>query len=428
MSSNAAADQQEFSGAAYAIAGWHSVRLGQDELASLRKSPAPLPAAVQAPSLKHSDDQTVAALAALCRAMLGCELADIDYDTWGIVASSRFIGRGAVVSTIEKYANEGPWGVSMQVTPHQTVHAISSTLSLALRCHGPCIGAGGGPHDESSAVLAAISLLQRPSVRGVWLLFTGWEPEMTIDRAGRPTAAPECVAAALAMLPAPPAKHHSALRILGQTGSHWRPHPPAVEPVRLTTLFSAAASNPASAVSLRVDLGGGLRMELELQPAVPATKHPIQTAAKLPAPHFPVGSVGRETAPDDAPRHNPLATSSTMSQRDPIWITGIGALTPVGASFREASEQLIAGRTGIRAVAGFDVAEHPCRVAGQVLDIPCPADISPQEFAECLPLDQCALWCCRQALDDADLWSQRHDLRVGVVLGLGGRMDAHLGS
>jgi 3-oxoacyl-[acyl-carrier-protein] synthase II len=108
-----------------------------------------------------------------------------------------------------------------------------------------------------------------------------------------------------------------------------------------------------------------------------------------------------------------------MSQRDPIWITGIGALTPVGASFRETSEQFIAGRTGIRAVAGFDVAEHPCRVAGQVLDVPCPPDVSPQEFARCLPLEQCALWCCRQAFDDAGLWDQRHDLRVGVVLGLG---------
>jgi len=79
----------------------------------------------------------------------------------------------------------------------------------------------------------------------------------------------------------------------------------------------------------------------------------------------------------------------------------------------------MAGRTGIRAVAGFNVAEHPCRVAGQVLDIPCPSGIKPQDFAECLPLDQCAIWCCRQALDDADLWNQRHDLRVGVVLGLG---------
>jgi hypothetical protein len=120
---------------------------------------------------------------------------------------------------------------------------------------------------------------------------------MTIDRAGRPTAAAECVAAALAMLPAPPAQHHSALRIVRQPHRHRQPSSPAVEPVRLTRLFSEAARTPASAVSLRADLGGSLRMELELRPAIAATTIPGQTAALLPAPHFPVGSVVREQTP-----------------------------------------------------------------------------------------------------------------------------------
>jgi hypothetical protein len=310
MSSTGFAPRQQFSGAAYAIAGWQAVRLGQDELAVLRKSPGPLPAAMQAPSLKHSDDQTVAAFAAICRAMHGCELAGADYDNWGIVASSRFIGRGSVVSTIDKYVKEGPWGVSMQVTPHHTVHAISSTLSLALQCRGPCIGAGGGPYDESSAVLAAISLLQRPSVRGVWLIFTGWEPEMTIDRTGRHTAAPECVAAALAMLPAPPAKHHAALRILAATAGNRSSTSAIADPLRLTAQFvEAIRTPPTSAVSLRADLGSGLRMELDLRqatqtPLAAETTGPETAAPKaaiLPAPHFPIGIATPESIPASRP-------------------------------------------------------------------------------------------------------------------------------
>lgn len=104
---------------------------------------------------------------------------------------------------------------------------------------------------------------------------------------------------------------------------------------------------------------------------------------------------------------------------DPIWITGIGALTPVGSSFRETSENLIAGRTGIATVSTFDIAEHPCQVAGQVTHVPCPAGMPPQEFNACPPLDRCAYWCCHEALADADLWDRRGQLRVGVVLGLG---------
>ena len=102
-----------------------------------------------------------------------------------------------------------------------------------------------------------------------------------------------------------------------------------------------------------------------------------------------------------------------------IWITGVGAITPVGASFSEASDNLLAGRSGVRQVVGFDVAEHPCRVAGQVLSVPCPRGLGPDDFAAALPLEQYVLWCSYEALHDSGLWDRRSQLRVGVVLGLG---------
>lgn len=313
----------EILGAALAVAGWHAMRLDRAALAALRKSPGLVPAGVEPPSLKHSDDQTVAAFAAFCRAMACPGLQGLNFAQWGIVAGSRFIGRGAVVGTIERYNKEGPWGVSMQVTPHHTVHAISSTLSLALGCHGPCIGAGGGPDDDASALLAALSLLRRPDIGGVWLLFAGWEPEMLIDRAGRPTVDTHCVAAALAVLP-PAAEpvassaHRSVLRISRHAAI--RPSAPGeslsdlgasaadggtllrapTEPLALTQRFSQMLQTGGRGLSLRVALAEGLAVEMELRASV-GSDDERPSAAMLPSPHFVLPQTPRTTANSSVP-------------------------------------------------------------------------------------------------------------------------------
>ena len=107
---------------------------------------------------------------------------------------------------------------------------------------------------------------------------------------------------------------------------------------------------------------------------------------------------------------------------DPIWITGVGALTPVGSDFAEFSTNLLAGRTGIREVTGFDVSNHPCRIAGQVEMPAAPAEIDAAAYDRAFPLEQCTLWCSVQALQDAGLWAGRRELRIGLVLGLGAEM------
>jgi 3-oxoacyl-[acyl-carrier-protein] synthase II len=108
-----------------------------------------------------------------------------------------------------------------------------------------------------------------------------------------------------------------------------------------------------------------------------------------------------------------------LSSANPIWITGIGAATPLGHSFDAIADGLLAGRSGIRNVADFDVTEHPCQIAGQVGEIPCPEEMDPAEFAKLLRLEQAVLWCCSAALRDAGWWQRRHDIRLGLVLGMG---------
>ena len=107
-----------------------------------------------------------------------------------------------------------------------------------------------------------------------------------------------------------------------------------------------------------------------------------------------------------------------MSRED-VWITGMGASTPVGDNFDAISANLLGGRSGIRAVEEFPVADHPSRIAGRVDRIPCPAGWRPEEFAARRPLERLVLWCCAEALRDSGLGDRREAARVGLVLGLG---------
>jgi len=108
-----------------------------------------------------------------------------------------------------------------------------------------------------------------------------------------------------------------------------------------------------------------------------------------------------------------------------IVITGIGALSALGTGFAEISENLLAGKSGIRAVDDLDVVEHPCRIAGRLTLPACPPQFDVASYDGFLPLDRCVLSCCVQALHDAGLWGQRQSPRVGIVLGLAAEWMSH---
>lgn len=102
-----------------------------------------------------------------------------------------------------------------------------------------------------------------------------------------------------------------------------------------------------------------------------------------------------------------------------VWITGVGAATPLGHTYDAIAAGLLAGRSGVKTVTGFHVADHPSQVAGQVHDVPCPPDWSPDEFRRLHRLEQLILWCCCGALRDAGWWERRQEIRLGLVLGVG---------
>jgi 3-oxoacyl-[acyl-carrier-protein] synthase II len=108
-----------------------------------------------------------------------------------------------------------------------------------------------------------------------------------------------------------------------------------------------------------------------------------------------------------------------MSQRNPVWITGVGAATPLGHTYAAIADNLLAGRSGVRVVRGFDVSQHPSQIAGQLDTIPCPPGWDQAEFAALSPLERLTLWCTSAALRDAGWWERRSEVRVGLVLGMG---------
>jgi 3-oxoacyl-[acyl-carrier-protein] synthase II len=104
-----------------------------------------------------------------------------------------------------------------------------------------------------------------------------------------------------------------------------------------------------------------------------------------------------------------------------VWITGVGAATPLGDRFEAIAAGLLEGRSGVAGITEFPLDGQPSRIAGRVGPIACPAGWAEteEEFRSRRPLEQAVLWCCAEALRDAGWWDRRGAVRLGLVLGLG---------
>jgi 3-oxoacyl-[acyl-carrier-protein] synthase II len=106
-----------------------------------------------------------------------------------------------------------------------------------------------------------------------------------------------------------------------------------------------------------------------------------------------------------------------------IWITGVGAATPLGHDYRVIADRLLDGLSGVRVLTAFDVSQHPSQIAGLLPDrLPCPAGWDEAEFSTLEPIEQLVIWSCVGALRDAGWWEKRDQIRVGLVLGVGAEL------
>jgi hypothetical protein len=258
------------------------VRATTAEVAALRQNQEVLPLA--ASFLRHADEQTVAALAAVFGAVRAHGLDPGGFTSWAVLAAPRFLGRVAMHPTLQRFRAEGAWGISPHLIPHRSLHAVSGTISQALKIHGPNYGVGGGPGSWSEAFLTAAALVGDPRVPGVWLVLTGWEPEQAPSLAGVSNPVSVCGAVALALVSARPDWKGLRLRVrVGPWGRAGQPAPrtEAVRPVNLETLLHALAGPdlPRTTVVWQLDRGGWL--ELSQGDAGVGEDHADRSAGKV---------------------------------------------------------------------------------------------------------------------------------------------------
>jgi len=108
-----------------------------------------------------------------------------------------------------------------------------------------------------------------------------------------------------------------------------------------------------------------------------------------------------------------------IDPRRAVWITGVGLATPLGHDFETLERNLLEGRSGVVAVSSFPTVDYPSRIAAPVTAIPCPPSQSPERFGHLPRIERAALWSIESALRDSGWWDRRHEVHVGLVLGLG---------
>jgi hypothetical protein len=243
------------------VVGHGLFRMSSGDVAGVRRKPGPIPAGwTPAPAslLRNSDEQTIAGLCAVFTAIDQMGLTRDRYNGWGVVAASRFLGRANLARALETFLAEGVWGTSPHLIPHFALHSASGTISLGLGLHGPNLGVGGGLHAAAEGFLAALTWLSIGSVPGVWLVLSGWSPELIPQRDGASPAPRDCYALAIALCATGTAGGRLAFR--AGVGAHIQNAPAPVDLVALEeTLAERAGPGPKTVATdplgrLQIDL------------------------------------------------------------------------------------------------------------------------------------------------------------------------------
>jgi len=193
------------------LAAWGTARADLAQAAALRKQlPSWAPSGTPGHFLKHADEQTLVAIAAVDRAIRDHRLDASNLSNWSVVAAPRFMGRHAGVAALQRFSRGGGPALSPHLIPQHSLHSVSGALSILLASRQPNLGVGGGADSLAEGLLAVLSLPRTPETVGVWLVATAWNPEPVIDQQGNSFNEPVCYAAALALDAA------SAARSLGQ--------------------------------------------------------------------------------------------------------------------------------------------------------------------------------------------------------------------
>ena len=239
------------------------VRHSLEELTALRRNPGDrFQPAVAASWLKTQDEHSMSGLLAVSAAIRQHGLHETDFSEWGIVTASRFIGRRALLKSVERFTQDGPWGASLHVVPMHSPHSPAGALSLSLGSHGPNLCSGSGLGANAEAILIAVSLMTQQNLPGLWLVLSEWEHDLDETDLDDPSRSAVCCATALALCPADAANPFGWLTVHGPTSvsladdaSDFQSHDAALQ-----DLLMAIVIRDAEQLGVAVPLGGGLRL------------------------------------------------------------------------------------------------------------------------------------------------------------------------
>src|SRR5581483_5949114 len=107
-----------------------------------------------------------------------------------------------------------------------------------------------------------------------------------------------------------------------------------------------------------------------------------------------------------------------------VVVTGLGAVTPIGADAPSTWRAAVAGESGIDFISTFDTSEYPVRIAAEVKDFDPTQVASPKDARRLDRNVLLALGAAREAVADAGLHGAYSADRVGVLFGtaIGGIM------
>jgi hypothetical protein len=254
-------------GQAFGVTAWGVAEIAAGAIAGLRRSLCP-PGQPPFPAtfLKAVEDQTVAAVASVARAIQAGGLEGESFTEWAVIAAPRSLGRLAAAEILHKFDQGGALKVTPFLVPHHSLHSVSGTISMGFRTYGPNFTVGGNSRAIIEGLLAALTLLDEGPVPGLWLVLSECEPEPVPDRQGVSEVPVLYRALALAFRPAAAGRELFRLRLLRREGGPTAPWPGdsrGVAPsVAELALFLRQGADPAGLSRWTCPLAWGATLEL----------------------------------------------------------------------------------------------------------------------------------------------------------------------
>ena len=100
-----------------------------------------------------------------------------------------------------------------------------------------------------------------------------------------------------------------------------------------------------------------------------------------------------------------------------VVVTGLGAVSPLGNDVATTWDGLVAGKSGIDFIQGFDASDYPVRIGAEVKDFDPVGLAPPKELRKLARYTQFSLAAGKEAVDDAGLLGAYAPERIGIVFG-----------